>query len=173
MVWYYPMVSASIQCILWFASLHLLAFMSMYNGDVCKGRMGNGKGATVFEWLNCPICQNKQPPILSNDFLLWSLSRKIFRPPAGVRQTVDVDSCWCEWLWDCCRGSLLWRRGDDSSYARPRLPSSPSLQCHPMPWERLINICIEVILIPCYPCLTLHAMSSALPGNCLQWFWRR
>ena len=24
-----------------------------------------------------------------------------------------------------------------------------------------------------YPCFTLHAMSSALPGNCLQWFWRR
>ena len=144
------MVSASIQCILWFASLHLLAFISMFNGNECKGRMGNGKGATVFEWLNCPICQNKQPAILSNDFLLWTLSRKILQPLlewgrhltlilAGVSdfETVAEDPC--------C---------DDVVTIRPTHVHGchhhplPSLQCHPMPWERLINICIKVILIP-------------------------
>ena len=47
----------------------------------------------------------------------------------------------------------------------------PSLHCHTMPWERLINICITVIiLIPLRTTLALqYAMSSALPGNCLQW----
>ena len=34
----------------------------------------------------------------------------------------------------------------------------PPLQCHPMPWERLINICIKVILIPRLPYMPCHLL---------------
>ena len=60
-----------------FDLLHLLTFISMYDGHVRKGR----KGATVFEWLNCPICQREQPVlILSNDFPQGNILR-ILQPP--------------------------------------------------------------------------------------------
>ena len=39
-----------------------------------------GKGATVFEWLNCPIYQREQPVILSNDFPQGKIL-SILQPP--------------------------------------------------------------------------------------------
>ena len=74
------------------------------------------------------------------------------------------------WLWDVCRGSFLWRRGDCSAYARPRLSSSPLAMSynalrtayqhlhhgHPHP-------------PPPYPSPLQYAVSSALPWNCPQW----
>ena len=136
--------------------------------------MGNGRGATVFEWLNCPICQEEtttdpiKPLSTFNPRHKEKSSVSNFPLEFKVRDictAADFDSlAWCDFETvaedPCCDDVLT------VSPAHVHGCHHPTLQCHPMPWERLINICIQVILIPRLPS---HAMSSAPPGNCLQW----
>ena len=42
---------------------------------------------------------------------------------------------------------------------------SPQMQCHPMPWERLINICIQVILVPNPPFLPCHLFCLGIASS--------
>lgn len=43
--------------------------------------------------------------------------------------------------------------------------ASPQMQCHPMPWERLINICIQVILVPNPPFLPCHLFCLGIASS--------
>ena len=42
---------------------------------------------------------------------------------------------------------------------------SPQMQRHPMPWERLINICIQVILVPNPPFLPCHLFCLGIASS--------
>ena len=125
-----------------------------------------GKGATVFEWLNCPIYQREQPVmILSNDFPQGKIL-SILQPPWSIVTTIctaaDFDSlAWCDFETFAEDPS-----SDDVVTVRPTHVHGchhPPLQCHTMPWERLINICITVILIPLLPTPPPYNMPCHLP----------
>ena len=46
-----------------------------------------------------------------------------------------------------------------------RTSTATSPQCHPMPWERLINICIQVILVPNPPFLPCHLFCLGIASS--------
>ena len=114
---------------------------------------------------------------LCNDWLWFPLHNLLVWPLSQFFDCCDIFILTFWHVCSCCKDVVTFldcdiALGDDpccSAYAPPRLPSSPCLQSHPMPWERLRSTWQPSSApgphIP--PHVTLS--SGPLVGNYLHW----